>query len=92
MRTTGTSKSGSSRKACSNTSRPPNRSSSGNTSVVDTDGAHAALPLGKGAACALHNSLPEHLATSPEDRTFAIFLRGQIDLARIEGTSLATAA
>jgi len=43
-------------------------------------------------ACALRNSLPEYLATSPQDPTFAIFLRGQIDLERIEGTSLATAA
>jgi hypothetical protein len=43
-------------------------------------------------ACALRNSLPEYLATSPADPTFALFLRGKIDLERIEGTSLATAA
>lgn len=43
-------------------------------------------------ACALRNSLPEYLAALPQDPTFAIFLRPRIDLSRIEGTSLSTAA
>ena len=43
-------------------------------------------------ACALRNRLPEFLAATPNDPTFTIFLREQIDLSRIEGTSLAAAA
>jgi len=42
-------------------------------------------------ASTLRNSLLEFLATTPNDRNFTIFLREQLDLLRIEGTSLAAA-
>lgn len=41
-------------------------------------------------ACALHHSLPDSLATSPRTSSFEMFLRQRLDLARIEGSCLAS--
>jgi len=57
--------------------------------LLDSDRSTRLGPLRTGVAVALRNTLPEFLATAAKTSILVQFIRNQLDLSSIEGTSLA---